>query len=86
MLPIIQARLEKAESAVRAHLLLNGNDCLRIGAYEISLNEDEEIIVNRVETDDWQQLPLAESRLPDLIKETGSTLPSAKDSLKEEIE
>lgn len=84
VLPIIQARLERAESVVRAHLLLNGNSCLRIGAYEISLNGDEEIIVHQVATDDWQQLPLPESRLPsvNLFKETESTFPSEEDPSK----
>lgn len=53
MLPVIQERLERAESVVRAHLLLNGNGCLRVGSYEVSLNGEEEIVVNRIKTSDW---------------------------------
>lgn len=62
MLPLVQARLERAESVIRAHLLLNGNDGLRVGPYHISMNGDEEIVVTRQETGDWHQLSLTESK------------------------
>lgn len=78
MLPVVQARMERAESVVRAHLLLNGNGCLRVGPYEISLNGDGEIVVNRIETSDWRQLPLPESELPKVgdVEEIAGTIRS----------
>jgi len=63
MLPIIQARLERAESVIRAHLLLNGKGDLSIGPYHLSLDGDEEVVVTRLETSDWQQLALPEPNL-----------------------
>jgi hypothetical protein len=60
VLPIIQARLERAESIVRSQLLLSGQEALRIGPYEVTLGQDEELTLTRLEVDGWQQLRLPE--------------------------
>ena len=81
VLPIIQARLERAESIVRSQLLLNGEGALRVGPYEVSLGQDEAITLTRLESDGWQQLRLPELDDPAQMcirdrwcqEETGST-------------
>jgi len=61
LLPLIQARLERAERVVRSQLFLMGEACLQVGPYEISRNQDEEIALTWQASDDWQQLHLSES-------------------------
>jgi len=58
LLPIIQERLNRAESIVRSQLLIRGGESIAAGPFGVSLNEDQEIDLSWQGGDDWQQLHL----------------------------
>ena len=60
MLPLIQARLERAERIVRSQLFLVGEEHLQVGPYGVTLNQNGEIELTWQANNDWQQLHLPE--------------------------
>lgn len=58
MLPIIQARYNRAEDIVRNRLLVRGEERIHVGPYEISLTEDQDIDLTWNGDDEWKQLHL----------------------------
>ena len=58
LLPVIMERLERAESQIRAHMLLHNCNEIRLGAFEIELREDDNIHITRLEQSDWIQAEL----------------------------
>lgn len=60
LLPLIQARLERAENIVRSQILRRGEQILQIGPFGISLDEDQEIVLTWQASEDWEQLYLPE--------------------------
>ena len=57
--PLVEERIERAEATIRSHLILRGTAEAQIGPYEIQTNEDDEITINRLAIDEWQQMPLS---------------------------
>jgi hypothetical protein len=60
LLPLVQARLDRAESIVRSQLLLSGQTSLEVGPFGVSLNEDQDVTLSWHASDDWQQPYLPE--------------------------
>lgn len=60
LLPVIMDRLERAESQVRAFMLLHDCNQMRLGPYEIELRDDDSLHVTRHEQTDWTQAYLLE--------------------------
>jgi hypothetical protein len=56
--PVIEGRIERAEAKVRGYMMVNGLSSSRIGAFEVELDEDGDLSLTRLQSDDWQQLSL----------------------------
>jgi hypothetical protein len=66
MLPVIEDRLERAESQLRSYLYVQGRRSVRAGVYQVELDEEENVHLTRLPVDDWQQLQLLEEGLNDM--------------------
>ncbi len=57
--PLVEGRIERAESKIRGYLLTNSLTATRIGPYQVEINEEGDIDYSRLPVDDnWQQLSL----------------------------
>ena len=76
--PLVEDRIERAEANLRGYLMANDLRSARIGLYEVGMDEEGGISLERLPTDDWQQLSLPQldgSREP----------PSASDGVRDLI-
>lgn len=68
---VVAERIERAEGRIRGYLLAQGLTTLRLGAFEVAMDEEGAIHLERVPMDDkWQQMPLPErsrDRQPNLV-------------------
>jgi hypothetical protein len=61
LLEVVQRRIEKAEAIVRSYLLTQDDGTVRIGPYEVEIDEIVQISASKVEEDDgWYQLNIPE--------------------------
>ena len=65
---MIEGRIERAEQTIKSYLALQGTTTIRLGVYQVNL-EEEEIDLTRRPTDGWQQLAIPEP--------TGQELPQS---------
>ena len=56
--PVIDGRIERAETKVRGFMLVNGLTSTRIGAFQIDMDEDGDLELERLQMDEWQQLSI----------------------------
>ena len=57
--PLVEERIERAESKLRGYLLRQNSTAERIGSYEVEMDEDGEISLSLLPVDDgWNQLAL----------------------------
>ena len=56
--PLVEGRIERAESKIRGYLLTNSLTATRIGPYQVEMNEEGDIAYSRLLVDEWEQLPL----------------------------
>jgi hypothetical protein len=57
--PKVEDRLARAESELRSYLLREGVEELRLGAFQVSLHDDE-LVVTKARPEGWEQLEIAE--------------------------
>ena len=57
--PLVEGRIERAESKLRGYLIRQDLTATRIGPYEVEMDGDGEILLSRLPMDDgWEQLSL----------------------------
>ena len=56
--PLVEARIERAEGMIRGHLLAWGQTALRLGAFQVEMEEDGSIELTQLQVDGWEQMPL----------------------------
>jgi hypothetical protein len=56
--PLVSERIERAEATIRSGLLVNDTTELRVGNFEVILDESNRINLNRLTVDGWRQVPL----------------------------
>ena len=56
--PVIVGRIERAETKVRGFMLANGLTSTRIGAFQIDMDDDGDLKLERLQMDEWQQLSI----------------------------
>lgn len=58
--PLVEERIERAEGKLRGYLLARGLTRLRLGAFEVEIDEEGAIDIERMPLDDnWRQMPLS---------------------------
>jgi hypothetical protein len=57
--PLVEGRIERAESKLRGYLIRQNLTVTRIGPYEVELDGEGDILLSRLPMDDgWEQLSL----------------------------
>ena len=57
--PLVEGRIERAESKLRGYLLKQNLTATRVGPYEVEMDEEGDISLSRLPVDDgWEQLSL----------------------------
>ena len=57
--PLVEGRIERAETVLRGYLIRQNSTATRIGPYEVEMDGDGEILLSRLPVDDgWEQLSL----------------------------
>ena len=56
--PLVEGRIERAEANLRGYLMANDLTSALLGLYEVGMDEEGSISLERLPTDDWQQLSL----------------------------
>jgi len=68
--PVIDGRIERAEGKVRGYMLTNNQTTTRIGVFQVEIDEGGDLVLTRLEMDDWQQLSLPKvTELPGNVEE-----------------
>ena len=68
--PLVEERIERAEGTLRDYLMANGRTALRLGAFQVEMDEEGEIHLSRLPMDEWQQMRLLKEPVPDGQGET----------------
>jgi hypothetical protein len=56
--PLVDARIERAESRIRGYLLTRDLPAVRLGAYLVEMDEAGDLRLSRLSVDEWQQMML----------------------------
>lgn len=56
--PVIEGRIERAETNIRGYMLANSLRTTQIGAFEVEMDEDGDLALSRLPMDEWEQMPL----------------------------
>jgi hypothetical protein len=59
--PVIEGRIERAESKIRGYLLGHGLDADKVGAFEVAIDDNGDISYARLSIDEWEQLELPQT-------------------------